>query len=455
MPAHADTILLGGTVVTMDAQFTVHHNGAVALSGDTILAVGPAAEVAAAYTAAETVSCDGQVIMPGLVNAHTHIPMTLFRGLHDDLRLDVWLGYLMPLEREFVTPAFVRLGARLAQLTPGDLDVMFFTTGGADANENAIKLARQFTGRAKILVRYRSYHGATGQAMVATGDPRRWSNEMGGTAFVRVPDAHRYGRRDTEPVERSLEDLEEVIMFEGPHTIAAFLLEPVVGANGILIPPDGYMQGVRKICDKYGILLIADEVMSGFGRTGKWFAVEHWGVVPDMITMAKGLTSSYVPLGAVALRRPIADTFDDEPFFGGLTYHSHPVGCAAALAVIDVYEQDGLIERSARLGEVMRQHHEYLYDKHPSVGAHRNIGLFGILELVLDRESYTPLAPYNGTSPEMQAMQTYMRERGLFILTRWNTIHTNPPLIISEEEMAHAFEIIDDALYLADEAYRG
>jgi taurine--2-oxoglutarate transaminase len=256
-------------------------------------------------------------------------------------------------------------------------------------------------------------------------------------------------------VERSLEDLEEVIMFEGAHTIAAFLLEPVVGANGVLIPPYGYMQGVREICDKYGILLIADEVMTGFGRTGKWFAVEHWGVVPDMITMAKGLTSSYVPLGAVAIRRGIADAFQDEPFFGGLTYHSHPVGCAAALAVIDVYEQDGLIERSARLGEVMRQHHQHLYDTHPSVGTHRNIGLFGILELVLDRDTYTPLAPYNGTSPEMRAMQEYMRYNGLFALTRWNTIHTNPPLVISEEDLAHGFRIIDNALYLADEAYRG
>ena len=348
-----------------------------------------------------------------------------------------------------------RLGQRLAQLTPGDLDVMFFTTGGAVANDMAIKLARQFTGRQKIMARYRSYHGATGQAMVATGDPRRWANEVGAAAIVRVPDAHRYGRRDPEPVETALDDLEEVIMFEGAHTIAAFLLEPVVGANGILIPPDGYMQGVREICDRHGILLIADEVMSGFGRTGKWFAVEHWGVVPDLITMGKGLTSSYVPLGAVAIRREIADAFNDEPFFGGLTYHSHPLGCATALAVIDVYEQDGLIERSARLGDLMRQHHEYLYDKHPSVGTHRNIGLFGILELVLDREAFAPLAPYNGTSPEMQAMQAYMRERGLFALTRWNTVQTIPPLIITEEQMAQAYEIIDDALYLADEAYRG
>jgi taurine--2-oxoglutarate transaminase len=256
-------------------------------------------------------------------------------------------------------------------------------------------------------------------------------------------------------VETSLDDLEEVIMFEGAHTIAAFLLEPVVGANGILIPPDGYMQGVREICDRHGILLIADEVMSGFGRTGKWFAVEHWDVVPDLITMGKGLTSSYVPLGAVAIRRQIADAFDSEPFFGGLTYHSHPLGCATALAVIDVYEQDGLIERSAQLGEVMRQHHQFLYDKHPSIGTHRNIGLFGIMELVLDRESYTPLAPYNGTSPEMAAIQAYMRQKGLFALTRWNTIQAVPPLIITEDEMAQAYEIIDHALYLADEAYRG
>jgi taurine--2-oxoglutarate transaminase len=347
-----------------------------------------------------------------------------------------------------------RLGAKLAQLTPGDLDVMFFTTGGADANENAIKLARQYTGRPKILVRYRSYHGATGQAMVATGDPRRWSNELGGTAFVRVPDAHRYGRREPEPVARSLADLEEVIMFEGAHTIAGFLLEPVVGANGILIPPDGYMQGVREICDRHGILLIADEVMSGFGRTGKWFAVEHWGIVPDMITMAKGLTSSYVPLGAVALRREIADTFQDEPFFGGLTYHSHPVGCAAALAVIDVIEQDDLIDRSAYMGQVMRAHHAHLKLKHPSVGMHRNIGLFGILELVRDRKTFEPMAPYNGTSEEMQQVIRFIKDHGLFALVRWNTIHTNPPLIISEAEMAEAFEIIDAALDFADKGVR-
>jgi taurine--2-oxoglutarate transaminase len=332
--------------------------------------------------------------------------------------------------------------------------VFFFTNGGAEANENAIKLARQFTGREKILARYRSYHGATGQVITATGDPRRWAAETGVSGIVRVPDSHRWARKDPEPVEESLRDLEEVIMYEGPQTIAGFILETVVGTNGILIPPDGYLQGVREICDRYGIMLIADEVMAGFGRTGKWFAVDHWGVVPDLITMAKGLTSSYVPLGAVGMRQGIADAFADRVFYGGLTYNSHPVGCAAALATIAVYEEDGLIERSARMGDVMDRHHRELERAHPSVGSGRNIGLFGILELVRDRETYTPLAPYNGTSDEMKAVSRYLREHGLYTFVRWNTIMTNPPLTITEDELAEGFDIIDRALELADQGAR-
>jgi taurine--2-oxoglutarate transaminase len=347
-----------------------------------------------------------------------------------------------------------RLGAKLAEITPGDLDVFFFTNGGAEANENAIKLARQATGRHKILARYRSYHGATGQVIVATGDPRRWPSETGVSGIVRAPDSHRWGRPEPEPVERSLADLEEVIMFEGPHTIAAFILETVVGTNGILIPPDGYLQGVREICDRHGILLIADEVMSGFGRTGRWFAVDHWDVVPDLITMAKGLTSSYLPLGAVGMRRSIADAFADRPFPGGLTYNSHPMGCAAALATIAVYEEDGLIERAARMGAVMRAHHERLKGKHPSVGAGRNIGLFGILELVRDRATYEPMAPYNGTSDEMKAVAKHLRDNGLYTFVRWNTIHTNPPLTITEDELAEGYDIIDGALEHADPGVR-
>jgi taurine---2-oxoglutarate transaminase len=348
-----------------------------------------------------------------------------------------------------------RLGRKLAELLPGDLDVTFFTNGGADANENAIKLARQVTGRHKVLARYRSYHGATGVAIAATGDPRRWAAEAGVSGIVRAPDFHKWGRPEPEPVERALQELEDVVMYEGGHTIAAFILEPVVGANGVLIPPDGYLQGVRAICDRHGILLIADEVMSGFGRTGRWFAVEHWGVVPDLLTMAKGLTSSYVPLGGVAMRRPIAEAFRDRPYVGGLTYNSHPLGCAAALAVIDVMEQDGLVERSARLGEVMRGHHERLAERHPSVGAHRNLGLFGVLDLVRDRSTHEPLAPFDGTSDEMQAIHRHFRERGLYAFLRYHMIHTTPPLSVSEEELAEGFEIIDTALEIADRGMRG
>jgi len=256
-------------------------------------------------------------------------------------------------------------------------------------------------------------------------------------------------------VAESLRDLEETIMFEGPNTIAAILLEPVVGTNGILIPPDGYLQGVRALCDTYGILMIADEVMSGFGRTGEWFAVNHWDVVPDLITIAKGLTSSYLPLGAVGMRQAIADAFKDKVFYGGLTYNSHPMGCAAALATIAVYEEDGLIARAKAMGEVMKRHHADLYAKHPSLGAGRSIGLFGILELVRNRETYEPMAPFNGTSDEMKAVHKHLKDNGLYTFVRWNTIMTNPPLTITEEQLAEAFAIIDGALAYADQGVRG
>jgi taurine--2-oxoglutarate transaminase len=339
-----------------------------------------------------------------------------------------------------------RLGQKLAELCPGDIDAFFFTNGGAEANENAVKIARLYTGRPKILARYRSYHGGTAGAMTLTGDPRRWAAEPGIPGVVRFPDFHKWGRKDPEPVESSMRELEEVVMFEGAKNIAAILVETVVGTNGLLIPPDGYMQGLRAICDKHGILLICDEVMAGFGRTGKWFAVNHWDVVPDMITMAKGLTSSYVPLGALGMRRKIADHFDKNVFFAGLTYNSHPMGCAAALATIAVYEQDKLIERSAKMGESMKKHHQALYEKHACVGAARSIGLFGMLELVKDRKTFEPLAPYNATSLEMQTIHHHLKAKGLYTFVRWNTIMTNPPLTVSEEELAEGFGIIDEAL---------
>lgn len=356
---------------------------------------------------------------------------------------------------QFVQPAFAtevrgRLGKKLAQILPGDLDKVFFTLGGAEAIENAIKLARHYTGRYKVLARYRAYHGATMGAMTLTGDPRRWANEPGLVGVVRYPDTHRWGEKEPRPVDESLQGLEDVIRYEGPHTIAAVFLETIVGTNGILIPPDGYIEGVREICDRHGILMVADEVMAGFGRTGRWFAVDHWDTVPDLMAMAKGLTSSYLPLGGVAMRRHIADFFESKMFYGGLTYSSHAVSCAAALATLDVYEEDGLIRNAARLDGVMRQHHRRLEAKHPSVGAVRNLGLFGIIDLVRSRDPWTPMTPFNGSSDEMKAVGAALRDGGLYTMLANNSIHTNPPLCITEEQLAEGFEIIDRALDVAD-----
>jgi taurine--2-oxoglutarate transaminase len=361
---------------------------------------------------------------------------------------------------QYVQPAFAtepraRLGAKLAEILPGDLDKVFFTLGGAEAIENAIKLARAYTGRHKILARYRAYHGATLGAMTLTGDPRRWANEPALVGVVRYPDTHRWGEAEPRPAAEALQGLEDVIRYEGAHTIAAIFLETIVGTNGILIPPDGYVQGVREICDRHGILMVADEVMAGFGRTGKWFAIQHWDTVPDLMTMAKGLTSSYLPLGAVAMNHKIADHFETNFYYGGLTYSSHAVSCAAALANIAVYEEDGLIENAARLDAVMRRHHEDLAARHPSVGAHRNLGLFGILDLVRSRDPWTPLTPFNGTSDEMKAIGKFLREHGLYTMIANNSIHTNPPLCITEEQLGEGFAIIDAALDIADQAVTG
>jgi len=348
-----------------------------------------------------------------------------------------------------------RLGVKLAEVTPGDIDTFFFTNGGAEAIENAVRVARVVTGRQKILVRYRSYHGGTAGAISLTGDPRRWWSEPGIPGVVRAPDFHKWGRREPEPLDACLRELEDVIRYEGGHTIAGFVVEPVVGTNGLLVPPDGYMKAVREICDRHGILLIADEVMSGFGRTGKWFAVDHWGVVPDLITMAKGLTSAYVQLGAVGLRPAVARVFQDRAFPGGLTYNSHPLACAAALATLAVYEDEGLIEKAEQTGRVMRERLLELEKKHPSVGATRSIGLFGIVELVRDRTTFEPMAPYNGTSEEMKALGRFFREEGLYTFVRWNTFFANPPLTINRDELEAGLAIIDRGLEITDQAVKG
>jgi taurine--2-oxoglutarate transaminase len=344
------------------------------------------------------------------------------------------------------------LGRKLAELFPGDISKSFFTLGGAEANENAMKIAKAYTGRQKILARYRSYHGSTSGAMQLTGDPRRWPNEPGIGGVVHVLDPYHGTDRAVDDAETAIRHLEETIELEGPDTIAAFILETVVGTNGILIPPDGYLQGVRDLCDRSGILMIADEIMCGFGRTGEWFAVNHWDVVPDLITTAKGLTSSYLPLGAVGIRPDIADHFNENVFWGGLTYNSHPMSIAAAIAVIDVMESDDLVGNARRMGAVLRGHHERMAERHPSVGLCRNIGLFGVLELVKSRDTMEPLSPFNQTNAVMGRVNRFLLDNGVFTMIRWNHLMTNPPLCITEEQLGEAFDVVDKALEIADRA---
>jgi taurine---2-oxoglutarate transaminase len=353
-----------------------------------------------------------------------------------------------------------QLGALLANVTPPGLNRFLYTLGGADANENAIKLARAYTGKHKILTRYRSYHGASAGAMALTGDPRRhpWEpNLMPGVVHFLDPYRYRSTFHRTNPqisddefTRDYLNHLEEIIQYEGPKTIAAVMLETVTGTNGILIPPDGYLQGVRKLCDHYDILLIADEVMSGFGRTGRWFAVDHWGVVPDLMTMAKGLTSGYAPLGAVAMKQNIADVFQDQVYQGGLTYNGHPICLAAAIANIEVMQDEKIIEHAAAMGPVLRRMLTDLGEAHPSIGEVRSIGLFGIVELVRDRQTREPMAPFNGSSPEMKTFRKRLLANNLFAYTHWNNLLIIPPLIITEAQLAEGFAIIDEALAIPD-----
>ncbi len=357
------------------------------------------------------------------------------------------LAYANPF---MATEPRAKLGAKLAEITPGDIDAFFFTNGGAEANENAIKIARWYTGRHKIFAFYRSYHGGTAGAISLTGDPRRWAAEPGLPGIVHILNPYHGIQRGWDCADAALAYLEEMIQVEGPATIAGIILEPVVGTNGVLVPPDGYLQGVRQLCDKHGIVMIADEVMAGFGRTGKWFSIDHWKVVPDVMTMAKGLTAAYVQLGAVGMRRKIADHFRDNVFFGGLTYNSHPLACACALATITVYEEDKLIDRAAETGAVLKALLAELEERHACVGAVRSIGLFGVVELVRNRTTMEPMAPFNGTSVEMQSLGRFFRNEGLYTFVRWNTFFTNPPLTITEAELREAFAIIDKGLYELD-----
>jgi len=354
------------------------------------------------------------------------------------------------------------LARLIAEVTPGDISMTFFTNGGAEANENAIKLARWYTGRHKVIARYRSYHGATAGAVTLTGDPRRWPAEPGIPGVVRLLDPYTYrcpaGHPDPCPVCTGAPHLEEILQYEGAHTVAAVILETVTGTNGIIVPPDGYLQSIREVCDRHGILLIADEVMAGFGRTGAWFAVDHWNVVPDIVTMAKGLNSGYVPLGAMAVREPIAAWARDKFFASGLTYSGHPLACAVGVASIEAFREEGIVENAAELGPVFRKGLGELAARHPSIGEVRGLGCFWGLELVRDRASREPFVPFNATGEAFAPMARLAKaalEQGLYLMTHWNVVLVCPPLTITREELDEGLAVLDEALSIADEHYSG
>jgi taurine--2-oxoglutarate transaminase len=365
-----------------------------------------------------------------------------------------------------IAPSFANdkrseLARLVAEVMPGDLNRTFFTNGGAEANENAIKVARWVTGRHKIVARSRSYHGATGGAITLTGDPRRWHAEPGLPGIVRMLDPYTYrcpaGHPDPCPVCSGAPHFEEILQYEGPHTVAAVILETITGTNGIIVPPDGYLQSIREVCDRHGILLILDEVMAGFGRSGRWFACQHWDVVPDVITTAKGINSGYVPLGAMTVREHVYEGIKDRYFGGGLTYSGHPLACAAGVASIETFREEGIVENSAAMGDVLREELPRLAERHPSIGDVRGAGgLFFGLELVRNRETREPLVPFNAggeAAAPVARLTKAALERGLYLFVHWNVVMIAPPLTINREELDEGLGILDEVLSIADEYY--
>jgi taurine--2-oxoglutarate transaminase len=349
---------------------------------------------------------------------------------------------LCTISPKFANDARSELARLLAEVTPGDLTRTFFTNGGAEANESAIKLARWYTGRQKVVARYRSYHGATAGAASLTGDSRRWPAEPGIPGVVRLLDPYRYrcpaGHPDPCPVCSGAPHLEEVLSHENPETVAAVVLETVTGANGVIVPPDGYLRSIREVCERHGILLVLDEVMAGFGRTGRWFACEHWEVVPDILTLAKGINSGYVPLGAMVISERLSNWIWDRPFQSGLTTSGHPLACASGVASIEALRDEGLIEKAAALGETLGRELHGLAERHECIGDVRGLGLLWGLELVSDRESREPL---NARPVAKEALA-----RGLHLFARGNVVLVAPPLVISREDLAEGLALLSEVL---------
>jgi len=349
---------------------------------------------------------------------------------------------------------------RIVELAGPNMGKVFFTNGGADAVENAIRMARLHTHKHKVLSTYRSYHGNTGAAITATGDPRRWPNEYASQhVHFFGPYLYRtefWATNEEEETQRALTHLEHVIQFEGPNTVAAIIIESVVGTAGILVPPPGYLEGVRALCDKYGIIWIADEVMAGFARTGKWFAFQNWAAQPDLIVFAKGSNSGYVPVGGVVISKEIAATFDDRVFPGGLTYSGHPLAAASIVASIDAMKEEKIVENAAHIGAtVLGPGLKDLAERHPVIGDIRGLGVFWGVDLVTDRATREPLAPYGGTSPAMTELVVECKKRGLMPFTNFNRLHVVPPCIITESEAKEGLAILDEVLALTDKHYTG
>ena len=368
-------------------------------------------------------------------------------------------GKLCTVAPSFVNESRSEAARLITELAPGDLNMVFFTNGGAEATENAVRMARLHTGRQKVMSTYRSYHGSTSTAIAMTGDPRRWPNETGTAGVVKFwgPYAYRsafHSSNEKEECQRALQHLEDTLMVEGPHTIALIALESVVGTNGILVPPDGYLQGVREICDRYGIMMLCDEVMAGFGRCGEWFAVNKWNVVPDLITFAKGVNSGYLPLGGVVISQKIADTFKDRVYPGGLTYSGHPLSCASAVASINIFKEEKIVENARNIGAtVIGPELEKLKAKHPSIGEVRGLGVFWAIELVRNRETREPLVPFNAAGADAKPMldiAAACKKEGLWPFTHFNRMHVVPPCNVSADEVREGIAIIDQALDIAD-----
>ncbi|KXZ57615.1 Taurine--pyruvate aminotransferase [Microbacterium laevaniformans] len=368
-------------------------------------------------------------------------------------------GRLATIQPSMANATRGELARRISEIAPDGFSKVFFTNGGADANENAVRMARLVTGKRKVLAMYRSYHGNTSTAITLTGDPRRWANEPADASVVHFfgPYAYRspfHADSPEQEAERALAHLEQTIILEGASTIGAIIIESVVGTNGVLIPPPGYLPGVRELCDRYGIVYIADEVMVGFGRLGTWWGFENFDVVPDLITFAKGVNSGYVPLGGVVISDRIAAHFDTVSFPGGLTYSGHPLACAPGVATFEVFRRDGILERVRDLGErVVRPRLEQMAARHPSVGEVRGLGLFWAIELVRDRQSREPLVPFNAAGADaapMAAFAAACKKAGLWPFTHFNRVHVAPPLIISEDDLVRGLDVIDRALEVTD-----